>query len=539
MRNNVNPRRMREAREKIKMPAKSMGKWPLLKVVADAMAPIETYSRSTISNYRHACRQFQKYVGYEQSPVNVTEAKLKKFGEWLAAEGMSAKTVRLQVDGLAAVVRFADASLLPSRQVAERRPFADADVAGTIEHFMVYEYFPVSPKLNSDETRRQYGMAAARFSRYLERPAVLADLKDETVAAWLKALHSSGIRFSTVKTYGAYIRAFWNWAMQRGIMATAPRFLDLVGKDGLKKKKPTKPAAVVRKRGGQPLPPDPPELLVPNGILTFVKRFAESRDVSDKYVYRLRLTSRQLATFAGKFSIEDLFSEEVVTSFLKSRDKLSPFSVRSIRADIVAMWNFAADLDLVAYPRLRRLYRPRCPELLIECYMVDEVRALLTAAGRQHGEYSNGVSKKVYWSAAIRLAWDTGLRRGDIWDFQKSRLEPDGSMRVVQHKTKRIVRIKLRQSTLQALNEIHYDKALQWPMEINYFTRHFKKIIRESGVNKGSFKWLRRSSGSYVEMERVGAGAKHLGHTSPLVFERHYDAKLGEHLLPMPPELAD
>lgn len=31
------------------------------------------------------------------------------------------------------------------------------------------------------------------------------------------------------------------------------------------------------------------------------------------------------------------------------------------------------------------------------------------------GGYPNGVARRHYWPAIIRAAWDSGLRRGDLW----------------------------------------------------------------------------------------------------------------------------
>lgn len=192
------------------------------------------------------------------------------------------------------------------------------------------------------------------------------------------------------------------------------------------------------------------------------------------------------------------------------------------------LWNAAADVDLVPYPRPRRIRRPKCPELLIECYSVDEAKALLQAASRLDGAYPSGVKQSHYWPAAIRLAWDTGFRRSDVWGFKKSSIGQEGAGRIVQRKTRRAISFRLRESTIHALDAIPFDQPLRWEMDMSYFGRHFKRLVKAAGVNRGTFKWLRRASGSYVEKEMAGAGGKHLGHSDPRMFNSetsYHDAK--------------
>jgi integrase len=79
---------------------------------------------------------------------------------------------------------------------------------------------------------------------------------------------------------------------------------------------------------------------------------------------------------------------------------------------------------------------------------------------------------------------------------------------------------------------------LLWPYRPNRFGLHFERIVQAAGIRRGTFKWLRRSSGSYVAANHgEAAGAQHLGHTSLATFRRYYDARLVGRSRPMPPEL--
>lgn len=268
----------------------------------------------------------------------------------------------------------------------------------------------------------------------------------------------------------------------------------------------------------------------------FATRRMLSRDVCP--MYRATVISRAgaLEKHAHESAIDRVLREPVVNGFLASLT-VSPYTVKGYRGDILGLWNAAADEDLVPYPVSRRIRRPRTPELLIDCYTLDEARTLLAHAKTLRGCYPNGVSRRSYWAAAIHLAWNAGFRRGDCFRFRREAVRPDGSLRLVQHKTGQVVAVTLRPSTLAALDAIQLAVPLEWSLSLCRFGRHFRRLQRDAGVGRGTFKWLRRASGSYVEAQQPGAGHKHLGHADANTFKRHYDAQLGGAALPLPPEL--
>lgn len=268
----------------------------------------------------------------------------------------------------------------------------------------------------------------------------------------------------------------------------------------------------------------------------FAIRYVATRKICRMYALNVQRRARAIEAFVGKSAIAEVLTEKNVTDFLISLDR-SVYTLRSYRSDYLALWNCAADQDLVPYPLVRRIFCPPLPSLLVECFEIGEVRAILECLPRMRGVYPNGVRKRDYWNAAIRLAWDSGARRGDVLSFRRDAIRMDGVARIIQHKTQKPIAFRLRQSTVFALDSIGSKTPCAWSLDLSFFSRHFHKLVIAAGVNRGSFRWLRRSSGSYVEWKQAGAGRKHLGHSSEAVFDRFYDAKLGGPSLPMPPEL--
>jgi integrase len=292
-----------------------------------------------------------------------------------------------------------------------------------------------------------------------------------------------------------------------------------------------------KERHGPSRDGEPKKGLAMISVMSFARQYVAARRLSMVYSANVLRRAAAIQVYANEQSLTRVFREPVVNGFLQSLPDRSPFTIRSYRSDILALWNAAADANLTPYPVMRRIHCPRVPALLIDCYTIDEVRLLLIAASVAAGYYPNGIAKRLYWSGAVRLAWDTGFRRGDVWAFRRDAVRPDGTLRIVQHKTQQVVTVGLRASTVAALDAIGGHLPLRWPLDPSFFGRHFRSLVKASGINRGTFKWLRRASGSYVEVSQPGAGYKHLGHANPQIFHRHYDAKLGGHTLPMPPPL--
>lgn len=270
----------------------------------------------------------------------------------------------------------------------------------------------------------------------------------------------------------------------------------------------------------------------------FAQQYALRRAVCAQYAASLEQRARALQNHVGRDDLAACLVEDSVSRFLAClAERYAPVTVRGYRVDLLTLWGAAADEGLVAYPR-RRLIRPaRVPQQIIECFTLDEGRALLGSAKKLRRRYPNGVRASDYWQAVIRLAWDSGLRRSDCWRFRLAYVSAEGRWRCVQHKTGSVASGSLHGRTVDALRRLGDDPPCRWFRRPEAFCRQFSRLVQASGVRNGTFKWLRRSSGSHVEALAPGMGAKHLGHTNQQTFARHYDAQLAAADRPQPPEL--
>lgn len=265
-------------------------------------------------------------------------------------------------------------------------------------------------------------------------------------------------------------------------------------------------------------------------------------DISPTYAGTLVRRAKKLEQFVGKTALVDVLKEERISGFIRSLvadGSCSAYTVKSYRGDLLTLWRAAADEDLVPYPIGRRIVGLKMPPLIVECYMLHEAESLIAAADDFRGVYDTGVRRALYWGGLIRFAWESGLRRGDCLKFHVDLLRDDGSFRMIQSKTGNVVQRRLRPTTLDIIQQMGRPIPFEWPHNTWTFGGHFKLLRDLAGVNRGTFKWLRRAAGSYAEAETPGAGSKALGHADPSMFRKHYDAQLACNNIPLPPELSD
>ena len=268
-------------------------------------------------------------------------------------------------------------------------------------------------------------------------------------------------------------------------------------------------------------------------------QYVGEREVSAAYRDGLRFCIADLERFRGDdLHVTDL-RPELVNQWLAHAAKrgLSAETRKSRRRMVLTLWGYAADLDLVAGPR--RVSPVKGRDRVNSAWTATEVGQLLDACDQLHGTYRNGVDRRLYWSAYVRAAWDSGLRGCDLRRLERSQIRPDGTVTLVQHKTGRRIRCRLRPATVAAIDATYPpDRPLCFATwgRLELWRREALRLVTLSGL-KGGIGRLRHSSGTAVELENPGRGHEHLGNTRA-VFEKHYlDLDQTAFERPLPPEL--
>ena len=132
------------------------------------------------------------------------------------------------------------------------------------------------------------------------------------------------------------------------------------------------------------------------------------------------------------------------------------------------------------------------------------------------GWHRCGLPRWQWWDLAVRLAWDSALRWGDLVALPVAAVRPDGVTSWTQSKTGRPVTFRLSQTSLEALHASleACPRALvcPWPASHETFAQQVRVLVRHAGIRPGTWKWLRRASATDVELQQAGGGASHLGH---------------------------
>ena len=258
----------------------------------------------------------------------------------------------------------------------------------------------------------------------------------------------------------------------------------------------------------------------------------------DQYVISADLYER----WAGHPVRLDELDERSVSEWLRDYAATQkPATVRSKRVAILALWRGAADDGLCEDPVGRRVRRCCVPESVVEAWTKAEVEQLLVAAAKLPRWHPCGLRRSEWWPLAIRVAWDSGLRWADQIAVKVASVRPDGFVSVQQNKTGKVSTFQFSESTMRALRDslerCPRSLVIPWTVSGETFRDQVTSLVKKAGIRKGTWKWIRRGSGSDVELQQSGAGHQHLGNTKA-VFERSYgDKTIIGRSIPTPREL--
>jgi integrase len=266
-------------------------------------------------------------------------------------------------------------------------------------------------------------------------------------------------------------------------------------------------------------------------VAQFVTIYATTRDVEVETVRQYRIVAELFDRWAGGPIHLDELDELVVSAWLRdyAASGVKPATVRSKRNSVLALWRAAAD-EYFCDPPTRRVRTSRVPWTPPEAWTLAEVRRLVAATGQLRGRHPCGLRRSEWFDLAIRVAWDTGLRWGDLVALRVDDIRGD-TVIVAQRKTRRPHCGRIRASTRAVLDtsleSCPREVVCPWPSSGETFRAQVRRLVDKAGIRPGTWKWLRRGGASDVELQAPGRGfaAKHLGHApGSRIAEVHYIA---------------
>ena len=271
--------------------------------------------------------------------------------------------------------------------------------------------------------------------------------------------------------------------------------------------------------------------------------YIASRDMSREWHTTLKTYIRLFCKWLGEPATLDRLNSETfnrwVAHLLEGHTRDTAINYRGA---VLCIWRDAYDAGLVDEPPLR-LRNIKRTHKIVQAFTHEEIRKLLAAATMFKRRFRDGNLASEFWQAAILVGYCTGLRRGDLLSLKRSMVSADGVVRLVQSKTGFPIKVKLNADALAAVAKLKSangdDRLLAYPMKLSEFSTEFRLLREESGIEHGSFKWIRRSAGSYAESVHAGAGTRLLGHRCESVFHKHYeDTEISQPHVFEPPPIA-
>lgn len=227
--------------------------------------------------------------------------------------------------------------------------------------------------------------------------------------------------------------------------------------------------------------------------------------------YYRRIVSVLCSWHGGPVPLDD-FTPALVSRMLAAKQEagLSSHYRRSLRNGLRALLRFV-------HGSCERLRPVKCCELEADTWTAAEVGKIAEAAGPDR--------------LLILFAYFTGLSECDLRRLHREHIDAGGVIRFRRQKTGKSVLVGV---PVELLDELPAS-GLLFPLKTSpeWFRRQFALVVKFCGL-KGTFKKLRRSSGTEIEIHHPGRGHIHLGNTR-LIFETHYwDKRRGENPL-IPP----
>lgn len=170
-------------------------------------------------------------------------------------------------------------------------------------------------------------------------------------------------------------------------------------------------------------------------------------------------------------------------------------------------------------------------------WTLDELRALRLAAQAAKGKIKNGASRSLYLTTLLDAAYETGLRRGDLWRLEQSHFLANGIIVMRQNKTGGAHEPQVQIDTLARIRLLPGKHPLAWPGCDKCFYDCWRIwMIRPSKVRPGVLQQIRRTGATQIESIRPADTQRYLGHKTPTMKVHYVDRSQAYGPAPQPPK---
>ncbi len=258
-----------------------------------------------------------------------------------------------------------------------------------------------------------------------------------------------------------------------------------------------------------------------------VESYCLSRELKKSTESYYRRVLSVFSRWLGRVPRTEEFTPDMVSRFLaaKQHDNRSSYYRKSLRNGLRALLvHIGRDI-----PR-GKLRSVKLTTLEPIAWTEEEVGRLVFACDVM---FEGDHEKRLYMRTLILAAYYTGASQIDLHGLTRANIAANGIVRYLRSKTGKPVVTAM---PVDLIAQLPPSDPI-WPLKISpeMFRRRFAQIVKIAGL-RGSFKTLRKSSGTGVEMLHPGRGHEHLGN-SRKVFETHYLARGSLEVVPILPNI--
>lgn len=263
-------------------------------------------------------------------------------------------------------------------------------------------------------------------------------------------------------------------------------------------------------------------------LLDWRDRYIQTRALSRNAAYQMKRSVALFVEWSGQVPCVREISEGLLSAWIERLEEShAPRSRKNHRANILAILRFAADDNACAEPRARRVRRVKVPPPDPRAWSDDQLAALIDAASALSGfcRYRPRISRATYLLALTGAAYDTGLRKGDLFQLRQGWIAQDGAIRMRQHKTSEPHLCAVTAHVRELLASIPYDTPLRWTGHNDDYYGLWHEACDAAGIPRGCTQQIRRTAATVVWEERPEAVQRFLGHRTPTMWLHYVDQR--------------
>lgn len=262
------------------------------------------------------------------------------------------------------------------------------------------------------------------------------------------------------------------------------------------------------------------------------------RGLGGQSAYVFRHTIDVYDAWLGRASVLADLDEDRVSEWIAwSEAVYAPRTRAGLRGNLLCLWRYIAEeTKEIAFPG--RVRRAPVPEPQPVAWTLEELRKIRIACVDAPGVICRcQISRSLYLTTLLDAAYETGLRRGDLWRLEQNQFSPNGIIVLRQHKTQRPHEPQVQEDTLRRIRSLPGKYPLRWPGSEKGFYKCWKNhVIVPSGVRHGVLQQIRRTGATQIESIRPQDTSRYLGHRTPTMKRNYVDRSQAYGPAPQPPK---